>query len=197
MRLSRVLLVPTAILFGAMVVSADSISPSDPQMIIGRGFADQIAITTLSPLFEPVDAKGGGLFGFVNDTGLDLTALVLTIDFKDAAAAKAFAAKNCSSSPMANSIFQNVFGGCSFSRHGHTLKITLAGGSGILPGGDFFVDLNDGATLAHHGHANGAGGWGGDLELQPEGASAIPEPGTLALLVAGFGGLWLGRKRMA
>ena len=192
MKLHQVLLASAIVLSSALTVHADSISPTDPQIIVGRGLADQTAITTLAPFGVPVDAMGGGLFGFENETGKDLTGLILTIGFKDANDAKAFAATSCANSATANNVFQDIFNTCSFSRHGKTLTITLSGGEGIPNNSAFFIDLNDGATLANHGQANGAGGWGGTLNIQP---FSTPEPGTLALLVTGLGGFWLRRKR--
>ena len=198
MRLGRVLSVLVVLLSSALVIHADSISPSDPQIIVGRGRLDSTMITK-SPFGVPVDSSGGGIFNFDNATGNEWTGLMLTITFPNAVDAKA-AAVSCSN----GDILSNIYTDCSSDRQGRTLTITLTGG-GIdsCSGGScpldtqFFIDLNTGDSLNAHGNPNGVGGWnnkdGKDtIEVQ---SLTTPEPGTLALLLTGLGGFWLRRKR--
>jgi hypothetical protein len=192
MRLDRGLLSCALLLSTALVVRADGISPSDPKIIVGRGTGS--TLVTALQFVVPVDLGGGGIFNFDNATGQDWIGLILTVNFKNAADAKA-AAVSCSS---------DLFSTCSPERHGKILTITLTGGE-ITPCSDsscsmdseFFVDLNDGATLHSHGKANGNGGWKKDIiEGQIIGqAIPAPEPAVLPLLLSGLGGIWLWRKR--
>jgi hypothetical protein len=177
------------VLSTALVVRADGISPNDPKIIVGRGTGS--TLVTALHFVVPVDLGGGGIFNFDNATGQDWVGLILTVNFPNAAAAKA-AAVSCSS---------DVFSACSPERHGKILTITLTGGE-ITPCSDsscsmdseFFVDLNDGATLHNHGKANGKGGWEKDI-IEGQAITTAPEPAALSLLLSGLGGIWLWRKR--
>lgn len=188
MTLSRAVLVSSLVFLGAVVTQADSISPGDPKIIVGRG-VDSISITTLQ-FSVPVDTSGGGIFDFDNGTAFDWSGLKLTITFPNAVDAKA-AGVSCSNGDISSDIFSD----CTSERQGRTLTIFLTGGE-IAPcvgsscpiDSEFFVDLNTGGHNPH-----GQGGWKTDtIEVQ---ALTTPEPGTLVLLVAGLGAFWVPWKR--
>ena len=192
MKLARLLFLGALVLSSALIVRADGISPIDPTIIIGRGTGSAPITALQFPV--PIGSNGGGIFYFDNATGQNWIGLTLTVTFKDANAAMA-AAVSCSN----GSILSDVFSACSSKRQGKILTISLTGGQ-ITPcvgescslTSEFFVDLNDGATLHNHGKANGKGGWKGDT-IQAQ--AITPEPATLLLLLSGLGGIWMCRKR--
>lgn len=192
MMLGRALLGWTLLLSTALVARADGISAGDPKIIVGRG-TGSMPVTALQ-FKVPIDAGGGGIVNFDNETGQDWVGLILTVTFPNAVAAKA-AAFSCS-----NDLLTSVFSACSSERHGKILTITLTKGE-ITPcsgtscsmDSEFFVDLNNGATLHDHGKKNGNGGWKGDAIVGQ--AITTPEPTTLPFLLSGLGGIWLWRKR--
>jgi hypothetical protein len=151
----------------ALVVRADGISPSDPKIIVGRGTGS--TLVTALQFVVPVDLGGGGIINLDNATGQDWVGLILTVNFKNAADAKA-AAVSCSS---------DVFSACSLERHGKILTITLTGGE-ITPcsnspcstDSEFFVDLNDGATSTQSWQGNGNEG-GKRISLKAKSLKAV------------------------
>jgi hypothetical protein len=174
-------LVVCTLLFASALVRADSISYSDPKIVIGRG-TGSMAITMLT-FGVTVNANGGGILDFDNATGKIWTGLIFTITFPNAEAAKA--AILCSST---------IFSSCTKTRHGKVVtakltdgEITFCNTTSPCPlDSEFFINLNDPGV---HGH-NGKGGWKGDvIEAQAVTTPAVPEPDASLLLVTGLGGI--------
>lgn len=173
-------LVVSTLLFASALVRADSISFSDPKIVIGRG-TGSMAITMLT-FGVTVNPNGGGILDFDNATGKIWTGLILTITFPNAEAAKE--AILCSST---------IFSSCTKTRHGKTVTAKLTDGeiafcttSPCPLDSEFFINLNDPGS---HGH-NGKGGWKGDvIQARAVTTPAVPEPDAFLLLVTGLGGI--------
>jgi hypothetical protein len=158
-------------LFGAMSVSADSVPPDDPRILVGHGG------TSLGVGFQfTVKVKGGGgVSDFFNDTTSTWTELIFTGDSKTPQSVQ------CLIDPV-------LFFGCSVSSQSlnpskFEVTITYFGPPGIAPGEHFIVDLNGGKGLWQSAF----------LAAQ---AVTAPEPSSLAFCWAGLFiiPVWLKRR---
>jgi hypothetical protein len=207
MRLLRVSLLVSTLLLCARVASADAVSP-DPRVILGGG-SKSVQITGNTFSFQ-VDSSGGGSgpnFDFIAPQGgEDIFSLALIF----------VAPPGTTASDLTNGTFvcgsNKLFPTCGFTLNGDGTFITalFTGASedekekkddryerrkrgeandvygGIEEGQHFSIDLGQNCPSAGCGWVAGSTVNG---VLNP-----VPEPGTMALLLAGLGFAAVGRK---
>jgi hypothetical protein len=199
MRLLRASFLIVTLLFSARVASADSVSP-DPKVIVGGG-GHSVQINGNTFAFT-VDSNGGGVFDFIAPQGTeDVFALALTFL---AVPNTPLSGYSCDAS--------GIFPTCGFTLNGDgTVTALFSGGhedeaewlddlaelaNGIIGQPVFDAnDLNGGIEEGQEFTINlGANGWLAGSNVSGV-VNPVPEPGTLALLLAGAGLLGVGRKR--
>ncbi len=159
----------------ALCAVAAHANPIDPGIIIrdplGCSAGNCVTITGLTFNFS-VPSAGFGVLHFLNASGVNWTSLILT--------EVGVAAVNvtCSSDVFSCSVV-------SFGQNGAKIVLTAVGSAlpGIPNGNSFEVIL---------GCVNG-NCWPGGLQFQAA-ANAVPEPGTLALMLTGVGAFFTRRK---
>jgi hypothetical protein len=162
------------IALGSAAAYADSIN--DPRIII----RDPLGCPTnncvpvgLSFTFNAPSA-GFGLLHFINTSGVTMSSLILT--------ETGVAAANISCSA-------NIFscGVVAFGQNGAKLVLTALGPGGGIPNGNSFEILLSCVNETC---------WPGGLQFTAT-ANAVPEPGTMALMLTGLGALLTRRKLRA
>jgi len=196
MKLNHALLVALLVSLAAFTVHADGVPP-DARIIVGGGDPGGPDPCGNKLKFNiPLNGKGGGITNCTNMTGQDWIGLDITASVSQGD-------PFLSDSSLCDA-FHQIFSTCT-----HQIKktfdgkveieIMLSGGEGIASSGPesvFFIDLN---SILGSMDPNGQGGWslldgGKPLEVV---AVTTPEPGTLLLLLCGFGGIWLRRRRQS
>jgi hypothetical protein len=184
MKISQVFAVLMLLVVGSVMAFADGIN--DPQVIIhGAGGNSAVcpvggctSITGLTFSFK-IPASGSGSLFFTNNSGQNWTSLALIETGVPAADVK------CHSS---------LFGSCSIEtlKNGSVeILLQISEGdntnTGIKNGGNFAITFACVKTSC----------WPGGLNVNgyANGASAVPEPGTIALMVAGLGAVISRRKQ--
>jgi hypothetical protein len=187
MRLGRGLLVCALACSSAVSVRADSISLSDPRIVIVRGFLLGTPFTTINSIPLTVSSNGGGVFRFTNETS-QLVSLKITVRSLKLSAANV----TCSESGFSGS-------GC-IAMGQNMVTIVFNGSIPSCPPpftncrlSEFSINLND-----LHGNNGNFGSWKGDTIMVTPILVSTPDatPGATLLLVAGSlgGGIWLRRK---
>jgi hypothetical protein len=198
MKLVQVFVLSTLVMFAAIRTRADGVPTDDARIIIGGDPAPSNCPAKSSPSFHfeiTPKVNGGGAFtGCQNTTGE--TWVGLTISGKTKAtdmgplmfgSGSAFA---CNGTPEDTNP-ADIFTTCTIlSDVKHSITFELTGGT-ISAGSGFFTNLSTDGDIG----GNGTGGWDfhGKLTITP--IVGAPEPGTLALVLAGLGGISFWRKR--
>jgi hypothetical protein len=142
--------------------------------INNTGSGSATSITSLDAFDIPTSGAGGtGNARFRNDTGLVWTSLTITI----------LATPRDEIEPLTDCT-SDFFAACSYTTDGTTHTFAFSGGSGIGLGQEFQVAWNrwSGTSLS------------GDPYGEPE---PLPEPGTMALFLAGVAAVGLRRRFQA
>ena len=195
MNLRQVLALAALVLFTAIGARADGAPTGDARIIIGSG-GDPVSCG-LPDFLIKVEKNFGGVTDCVNSTpevwiGLELIGI--------AKPGKIMFGPDDVPCGGATSDPGNLFTTCkvivtAINNHEEGVTIFLSNGE-ITPGEAFFINLN--TDFKSKGKPGTQGGWLGDsklhqLEVFP--VVAVPEPGTIALVLAGWGGVWLRRKQ--
>jgi len=180
---------------GTSLVRAD---PVDPVYSMGDPAAG-LPVTSQSFAFGS-DAAGGGVFAFVNNSGILWQNLSISVTEPNNIAITVlpglfFNTNQYSSTDM----------GGGFSRFTIGLFNTGIGSGGIANGMYFTIDLNDLIGNDQPVDPNGLGGWGPNANFSasansvpgaPGTAAATPEPASMLLLATGLGLIWCGVRRL-
>jgi PEP-CTERM motif len=164
------------ILLGLVIVLAAvgaSANPLDPGIIIKDPVCTQPCPTITSNTWSfNAPQSGFGFLHFINGTGSTWTSLIIT--------ELGVAAQNISCQPsQAFTCIVNPFG-----QNGAQLIFTAGGGlTGIPNGGIIEIGLSCNPTC-----------WPGGLQFNVV-ANAVPEPGTMVLLLGGLGAIYARKKR--
>jgi hypothetical protein len=210
-RLTRILLVCSAFLvMGGSALA--SVAPVDPSIILRDPSCDPYVTCVpinMSNFSFDVGPTGGGLYNFTNNLGFTLTSLTFIFEnpggitngnIDSAVNCQVLSYfSNCSKSVLSNGAIRIFFSGvggenCSGDSdddHGGDADGGNNGHNecgGIGSGATFTLDLFD----QFHHHDKKTGGWVSGSSVA--GIAAVPEPGTLLLLLTGFSLLSL-RKR--
>ena len=158
----------------AVGATANSIDPGiiirDP---VGCPTNNCVSITSLNFSFN-VPSSGFGVLHFLNNTGVTWTSLILT--------ETGVAAVNvsCTSDVFSCSVVQ-------FGQNGAKIILTAVGGLPGIPNGNSFEVI----LACKNGDCPH---WPGGLEFDAVANAAVPEPGTMALLLGGIGAIGTRRK---
>jgi hypothetical protein len=191
MKTVRAAMIAALLLLTAGAAKADSVPGNDPNIGVKGGHHSPLAPAGLNFSFT-IDAQGGGIFDFTNDTDVTWNTLVLT-----------------ATAPL-GSIFQcngfDLFQHCTVNSTGQNGDGTegvliqffgvseLSSGSGIPPGGQFFFNLNDDFNC----NEECVGGWTpGSTVNGTANAQITPEPASIVLVLTGLGGIVARRRRSA
>jgi len=181
----QVLALAALVLFTAIGAHAD-----DARIIVGTG-GDPFSCGL--PDFT-INANINHMMNCVNTSGQDWIGLIITGTAKPGKIMFGPGDLACNGTTSDPS---NLFNFCNsvlsgITKNKESVTITLSGGE-IIPGEDFFINLNDDAGKG------GKGGktthWEGKLTVTP--IVAAPEPGAMSLLLMGLGGVWFWRERRA
>ncbi len=184
-----VVLVGSALLYPGWVL-ADSMNSTDPQITIrgsGGGLAPQAeeGATPVGSTFTlTVNEQGGGVFDLQNASGMDFMHILFQTNEVPAGPFM------CSSDLFANCAVKVIVGGGGDGGDGDDgedpVFILFTGGGGSFPG------IPNGALFTVD---FGASGWVPGSQFAAS-AIVVPEPGTLTLLLTGFGVLAARRKML-
>lgn len=200
------------ILLGSCCTSparADGIAPIDPSMVVGGAGGCGTPQVGLTPFPLAANSSGGSnsttcpLSGavlpgpvFQNGTDLTITSMTVTTTIpigNPCGAGSVFGGGNLfasavcsynSDTMIATIVFSGV-GTCGVSDTTTVSAADVRTCTGIAPGSDFFVDLNDPGT-------SGIGGWGSGTPFSA--VAGVPEPSSLMLLASSLGLLGLLRR---
>jgi hypothetical protein len=195
MKLLQFLVFSVFVLFSRTTVHADSASTGDARIIVGSG-GDPVSCG-LPDFLIKVNKNFGGVTDCVNSTGEVWIGLELIGIAKPG---KIMFGPDNVPCGGATSDSGNLFTTCKvivtpINKHEEGVTLFLSNGE-ITPGEAFFINLN--TDFKSKGKPGTQGGWLGDpkfhqLEAFP--VVAVPEPGTIVLVLAGWGGVWLWRKQ--
>jgi hypothetical protein len=195
MKVWQVLALSALVLFATIGAHADGASTRDARIIVGSG-GDPTNCGLPDFTFKST-GKGDGTLDCVNSSGEDWIGLTITgiakigkIDFGPGGLA-------CDGKTLDPT---NLFAGCNAvvtvdpkNKNQEFVTITFFDGE-ITPKELFFINLNDDPKK------NGKGGtkksWIGSLVATPE-VAPVPEPGTITLLLTGWGGVWFWRRQQS
>jgi hypothetical protein len=194
--LRQVLALAALVLFTAIGAHADGAPTGDARIIIGSG-GDPVGCG-LPEFAIPVNKKDGGSIECINSSGQDWIGLEIMGIAKPGKIMFGPGNVPCGG---ATSDPGNLFTMCnvivtSLSKNEEGFIVIFSGGE-ITPGEAFFINLN--TDFKSKGKPGTQGSWIGDpkshtLIAVPE-VAPVPEPGTIALVLSGWGGLWFWRKR--
>lgn len=195
MKRCQVLAVSALVLFTTIAAHADGASTGDARIIVGSG-GDPVGCG-LPDFTIKANGNGGGSVDCVNTSGEDWIGLTITgvakigkIDFGPSGLA-------CDGMSLD---LTNLFAGCKAvvtvdPKHKNQELVTITFSDGeITPGEAFFINLND--DPKKNGKGGTKGSWKDSLEATPE-VAPVPEPGTITLLLTGWGGLWFWRRHQS
>ena len=182
----------TVIALGTTLLRADPIDP-----VYSMGDPTTGTPVTSSNFVFGSDAAGGGVFAFVNNSGVLWNSLTIQVTEPSNIAITIlpglfFNTNQFSSTPLA--------GGYSIFTIG--LFNTGAGSGGITNGEYFTINLNDLIGNSQNTDANGAGGWGPNATFSaaansvPGAPGTAPEPGSALLCAVGAGAVLYGSRRI-
>jgi len=193
MKVCQVLGLCALVLFTTIGAHADGAAGGDARIIVGKG-GDPINCGVPNFTFNST-GKGDGTLDCVNSSGEDWIGLTITGIAKTGKINFGPGGLACDGETLDPT---NLFAGCSAvvtvdPKHKNQEFVTITFFDGeITPNEPFFINLNDDPKK------NGKGGtkksWIGSLVATPE-VAAVPEPGTITLLLTGCGGLWFWRRR--
>lgn len=164
------------VLVVALVSAAASASPLDPKIIIRDPIGcPSNACTPVGLSFSFNVPQGGfGLLHFINASGVTMNSLILT--------ETGVAASNISCAADTFSCAVVAFG-----QNGAKLLLTALGPTGGIPNGNSFEVLLSCVNSTC---------WPSNLQFNAT-ANAVPEPGTMALMLTGVGAFFTRRKLRA
>lgn len=195
MRSVRAAMIVALFLLTAGAVMADSVPGNDPAIGV-KGGHHSTPLNSLDFNFT-IDVQGGGIFDFVNESGVNWTSLTLLASAPD------------DSSFSCNPVdFGHLFENCSTQVTGElgngqeAVTIFFSGTTpgcvflncfpGIAQGFHFFFNLNDDFNC----NENCSGGWTSDFTVHGM-ANNVPEPASIFLVLTGLGGIVARRRRSA
>lgn len=198
MKLLQFLVISAFVLFSATKVHADSVSTGDARIIVGSG-GDPVDCGLHFKI--QVNKKDGGSIDCKNTSGEDWVGLTITGVAKTGKINFGPGNVACDGTSLD---LTNLFTSCNAvittdpkHKNQEIVVITFSGGE-ITPGELFFINLND--DFVKKGQGGSKGSWIGDSNQQIEadavpGVVSAPEPGTIALLLTGWGGIWFWRRQ--
>ena len=193
MKLLQFVVLSVFVLLSATRVQADRASIRDARIIVGSG-GDPVNCG-LPDFTIKANGNGGGILDCVNSSGEDWIGLTITGIAKTGKINFGPGDFACDGATLD---LTNLFAVCNAvvtvdPKHKNQEFVTITFSDGeITPGEAFFINLND--DPMKNGKGGTKGSWKGSLEATPE-VAAVPEPGTITLLLTGWGGVWFWRRR--